>query len=68
MLEKIEVTRAFKFGNRTLPDPNPKLSPAQIKDHYAALYPELTSAAVEGPQLKNGKQVYTLATQVGTKG
>ena len=68
MLETKAVTRSFKFGNRKLPDPNPKLSPAQIKDHYAALYPELTSAAVEGPQLKNGEQVYTLATQLGTKG
>lgn len=68
MLETKAVTRAFKFGNRNLPDPNPKLSPAQVKDVYAAQYPELTSAAVEGPQLKNGRQVYTLATKVGTKG
>ena len=68
MLESRPVTRSFKFGHRHLPDPNPKLSPAQVKDLYAAQFPELTSAAVEGPQLKNGKQAYTFATQVGTKG
>lgn len=68
MLETRSITRSFKFGGRTLPDPNPKLSPAQVKDIYAAQYPELASAAVEGPELKHGQQVYTLVRQVGTKG
>lgn len=62
------VTRAFKIGNRLLPDPNPTLSPAQVKDLYAAQYPELASAAVEGPELRDGQQVYTFPRQVGTKG
>ena len=62
------VTRSFKVGNRVLPDPNPALSPAQVKDLYAAQYPELASAAVEGPELRNGQQVYSFPRQVGTKG
>lgn len=62
------VTRGFKVGNRVLPDPNPSLSPAQVKDLYATQYPELASAAVEGPELRNGQQVYTFPRQVGTKG
>ncbi len=68
MLEARPVTRVFKFNNRNLPDPNPKMSPAQVKDIYASQYPELASAGVEGPEVKNGQQVYTLARQVGTKG
>ena len=68
MLETRPITRVFKFNNRRLPDPNPKLSPLQIRDVYAAQFPELASAAVEGPELKEGSQVYTLARQVGTKG
>jgi PRTRC genetic system protein C len=68
MLQTRPVTRTFRFNKRVLPDPNPKLSPAQVKDLYAAQFPELASAAVEGPELKNGQQVYTLARQVGTKG
>lgn len=62
------VTRSFKIGNRLLPDPNPALSPAQVKDLYAAQYPELASAAVEGPELRDGQRVYTFPRQVGTKG
>lgn len=68
MLETRPVTRSFRFNKRIFPDPNPKLSPMQVKDVYAMTYPELASAAVEGPELKNGQQVYTLARQVGTKG
>ena len=62
------VTRSFKVGNRVLPDPNPNLTPEAVKDLYAAQYPELASAAVEGPELRNGQQVYTFPRQVGTKG
>ncbi len=68
MLEARPVTRVFKFNNRNLPDPNPKMTPTQVKNIYAAQYPELGSAGVEGPEVKNGQQVYTLARQVGTKG
>ena len=68
MLETRPVTRTFRFNKRIFPDLNPKLSPTQVKDMYATQFPELASAAVEGPELKNGQQVYTLARQVGTKG
>jgi PRTRC genetic system protein C len=62
------ITRTFKFNNRVLPDPNPAWSPAQVKDLYATQYPELASAAIEGPELKDGRQVYSFVRQVGTKG
>jgi PRTRC genetic system protein C len=68
MLETKPVPRTFRFNKRVLPDPNPKMTPAQVKDLYAAQYPELASAAIEEPELKGGQQVYTLARQVGTKG
>ncbi len=68
MLETRLVTRSYRFNKRVLPDPNPKLSPAQVKDLYSAQFPELASAAVEGPELKGGQQVYGFARQVGTKG
>ncbi len=68
MVQTSPVTRSFKFNKRVFPDPNPKLSPAQVKDLYAAQFPELASAAIEGPELKGGQQVYGFARQVGTKG
>ena len=68
MLESRPVTRSFRFNKRVLPDPNPRLTPAQVKDLYAAQFPELASAAIEGPELKGGQQVYGFTRQVGTKG
>lgn len=68
MLHTRPVTRTFRFNKRILPDPNPRLSPAQVKDLYATQYPELASAAIEGPELKADKQVYSFARLVGTKG
>ena len=68
MLETKPVIRSFKYNNRKLPDPNPQLSPARVKDLYAAQHPELTSAAIEGPQLKGGEQIYSFVRRVGTKG
>lgn len=68
MLESKPVTRTFRFNKRVLPDPNPRLTPAQVKDLYAAQFPELASAAIEGPELKGGQQIYSFARQVGTKG
>jgi PRTRC genetic system protein C len=68
MLQTKPVTRSFTFNKRNLPDPNPKLSPAQVKDLYASQYPELASAAIEGPELKDGQQRYSFVRQVGTKG
>jgi PRTRC genetic system protein C len=68
MVQTSPITRSFKFNKRVFPDPNPKLSPAQVKDLYAAQFPELASAAIEGPELKGGQQVYGFARQVGTKG
>jgi PRTRC genetic system protein C len=68
MIETSPVTRSFSFNKRVFPDPNPKLSPAQVKDLYAMQLPELASAAIEGPELKRGQQVYIFVRQVGTKG
>lgn len=68
MLETRPVIRSFRFNKRVLPDPNPRLTPEQVKDLYAAQFPELASAAIEGPELKDGQQVYGFVRQVGTKG
>ena len=39
-----------------------------MRDFYANVYPEITSADIEGPQQVGGKQVYTFRRAVGTKG
>lgn len=67
-MKKERVERVFKYNNRNLPDPNPKLTPEQVKDQFAAQYPELAGAVIHGPALTGGKQVYTFERAVGTKG
>lgn len=61
-------TRAFKYNQLTLTDPDPNLSPEEVKSFYASLYPELTQAVVEGPESKEGTPHYTFRKVAGTKG
>jgi PRTRC genetic system protein C len=52
-----------------LDDPNPNLTPEEVQAHFAALYPEVASAKVEGPILKEDKQEFILRSgSVGVKG
>lgn len=63
-----EVSREFHYNGVKLVDPIPTADPEKIKSFYAALYPEITSAIVEGPEYKGNKMVYTFKRSVGTKG
>ena len=62
------VERVFRFGALELPDPDPATPADEVKRLYAAQYPELTTAAVKGPELSGGRQIYVFERSVGTKG
>lgn len=63
------VRRVFHFNGANLTDPDPGMSPEEVKKMYASSsYPALTNASVTGPETKGGKQVYTFKAAVGTKG
>ena len=62
------LERSFTYNGMALPDPGPHLSPEQVRDIYSAAYPEITTAAIEGPEQKGNKLVYTFRRAVGTKG
>ena len=47
--------------------PNPSLGIEAVWQVYASSYPEIITAAVSGPELVDGKEVYTFKTAVGTK-
>lgn len=50
-------------------DPNPNLTPQEIKTHFTAVYPELASGEVIGPEIKDDAAVYTISGKtIGTKG
>lgn len=61
---------AFQEGGQTieLADPSPDLTPKQVLDHYCAHYPALTTGTVSGPEVKDGKAVYTFQAHLGQKG
>ena len=71
-LEITGMTRSFTFkkgsGMITLDDPNPSDSPEMVMSYYSNFYPELTTATVHGPVIKNDKAVYEFKTTIGTKG
>ena len=39
-----------------------------VRQMYASSYPQIITAVVSGPELVDGKQVFTFKTAVGTKG
>ncbi|MFA6120893.1 MAG: PRTRC system protein C [Sideroxydans sp.] len=62
------LKRTFAYSGLTLPDPGSGLSLEEVRDVYAATYPELISASIEGPEKKGDNLVYTFKKGVGTKG
>lgn len=68
-LQIAEMKRVFelKDGNR-IDDPNPNMTPDEVMTHYSSQFPELTTATISGPEIKDGEAVYTFKTTVGTKG
>lgn len=67
-IETQELTRAFRYNSVDLADPGAAYTPSQVRDFYAAVYPEITTAAIEGPEIADGKMVYSFRRAVGTKG
>jgi PRTRC genetic system protein C len=63
------LQREFRYnGGLRLPDPNPNLTVGEVINLYAATYPEITTAAIEGPEVIGNKLVYRLTRAIGTKG
>jgi PRTRC genetic system protein C len=67
-VQVLELTRKFQYNSITLGDPNPALTPEQVKEVFAAQYPELTNSVIEGPVTKGGTATYKFTRAVGSKG
>lgn len=67
-MNKANLQRVFRYNSVELEDPGPDHDPVDVRNLYSATYPEITSAAIEGPEQKDGKLVYTFRRAVGTKG
>jgi PRTRC genetic system protein C len=63
-----KMSRVFQFQGIRLPDPNPEMSVDEVKALYAAQYPELATAIVNGPEAAGDKMRYTFERAIGSKG
>lgn len=72
MLLKNNLPRIFLLDRDgtlvQLDDPNPGLPPESVLNFYCATYPVLTTAKIEGPEIKDDKVVFKFVTTIGTKG
>jgi len=65
-VEKLE--REFSYNGLRLADPNPNLTVEEVRNLYAISYPEITTAAIEGPEALGNKLIYRLTRAIGSKG
>lgn len=62
------MAREFSFNGVKLPDPNPALTAEQVRDFYAATYPDITTASITGPEPVGSKMRFSFDRAIGSKG
>ena len=62
------LKRSFTFNNIPLPDPGPEFTVDEVKSLYSAQYPDISTALITGPEIKDDVAEYTFVRNVGTKG
>ena len=74
MLVAQQLPRLFIIGHKDkdkeirLADPSVSFSPEAVMNFYTGTYPELVTAKLEGPVIKNDKVEYRFTSTIGTKG
>ena len=63
-----KTNRIFKYLGLTLPDISADLEVETVRSFYSATYPEITTAAITGPEVVDGTLVYTFTKAIGVKG
>ena len=67
-MEEEKLVREFSYNGVRLADPNPNLTIEEVRSLYAAAYPDITTAAIEGPEALQNKLVYRFTRAIGAKG
>ncbi len=63
------LPRIFKYGQLVLDDPDPDASPDEVVEFYSEIYTDLRrKVGIDGPDIEDDAMVYTIRTEVGTKG
>ncbi len=72
MLVVNNLPRVFYFNENgheiKLADPETKLNPEAVLNFYANTYPILTTAKIEGPEIKDDEVRYKFISTIETKG
>ena len=62
------VEREFVYHGTSLADRNPKMTIEEVRSFYANQFPELTTAAVSGPETVGDRLRYRFERAIGSKG
>ena len=62
------ASRIFSYAGISLPDLDRNMPPEEIKAAYSMQYPELATAAIQGPEAIGDKLRYEFVRSVGAKG
>ena len=62
------AARIFSYAGISLPDLDRNMPPEEIKAAYSMQYPELATAAIQGPEAIGDKLRYEFVRSVGAKG
>jgi PRTRC genetic system protein C len=68
MIDAKVLSRSFTYNGVKLPDPDPRMTPEEVKAAYSHQYPELATAAITGPEAGGEQLVYSFVRAIGTKG
>ena len=63
-----QVTTKFIYNGKELSPPEGIVDPEQVRQFYAAIYPELNNASITSDNSTDGEISYTFQKAVGTKG
>ena len=63
-----KLIREFTYNGMTFVDPGAAFSPDDVRDLYSAQYPELTTAAIDGPEYKDEVAHFKFVRAAGAKG
>lgn len=68
MIDAKVLSRSFTYNGVKLPDPDPRMTPEEVKSVYSHQYPELATAAITGPEASGDHLQYSFVRAIGTKG
>lgn len=68
MIDAKVLSRDFSYNGMKLPDPDPRMTPDEVKNLYSHQYPELATAAITGPETSGEHLLYSFVRAIGTKG